>query len=83
MPPPPAPSRPRLRTPDDHGYRGIYVVAVVTYETTKTRADTQSCAVGYFPCGNLTSTCVAQELHCDGVEHCPNGADEAYENCRE
>ncbi|KAI0237393.1 hypothetical protein LSAT2_012101 [Lamellibrachia satsuma] len=61
----------------------LLLLAVVTYETTKTRADTQSCAVGYFPCGNLTSTCVAQELHCDGVEHCPNGADEAYENCQD
>eukprot|EP00057_Strongylocentrotus_purpuratus_P023686 XP_011678160.1 PREDICTED: relaxin receptor 2-like [Strongylocentrotus purpuratus] len=30
---------------------------------------------GFFPCGNLTQ-CVAQQFQCDGIEHCPNAADE-------
>ncbi|KAI4874587.1 hypothetical protein NFI96_000024 [Prochilodus magdalenae] len=33
------------------------------------------CALGQFPCGNL-SVCLPQVLHCNGVEDCPNGADE-------
>ncbi|KAK2188560.1 hypothetical protein NP493_128g02024 [Ridgeia piscesae] len=62
----------------------LLLVAVVTYESATTSSDiAQSCAIGYFACGNLTTTCVAQEFHCDGVEHCPNGADESYEYCRE
>ncbi|EHB05932.1 Relaxin receptor 1 [Heterocephalus glaber] len=36
------------------------------------------CPVGFFPCGNVT-TCLPQQLHCNGVDDCGNRADE--ENC--
>ncbi|XP_014668844.1 PREDICTED: relaxin receptor 2-like [Priapulus caudatus] len=40
-----------------------------------------SCPLGEFPCGNL-SMCILQKFQCDGLEDCPNGADEAYQLCQ-
>ncbi|XP_053113614.1 relaxin receptor 1 isoform X2 [Hemicordylus capensis] len=36
------------------------------------------CALGYFPCGNITK-CLPQALHCNGIDDCGNQADE--DNC--
>uniref|UniRef100_A0A8B9JBB6 Relaxin family peptide receptor 2b n=1 Tax=Astyanax mexicanus TaxID=7994 RepID=A0A8B9JBB6_ASTMX len=37
----------------------------------------EGCTLGQFPCGNL-SVCLPQVLHCNGIEDCPNGADEEH-----
>ncbi|KAB0370463.1 hypothetical protein FD755_018425, partial [Muntiacus reevesi] len=36
------------------------------------------CDLGYFPCGN-TTTCLPQQLQCNGVDDCENHVDE--DNC--
>uniref|UniRef100_W5L480 Relaxin family peptide receptor 2b n=1 Tax=Astyanax mexicanus TaxID=7994 RepID=W5L480_ASTMX len=44
---------------------------------TNSRSVSEGCTLGQFPCGNL-SVCLPQVLHCNGIEDCPNGADEEH-----
>ena len=41
------------------------------------------CPKGTFPCGGNSSLCIEQHKQCDDRRDCPNGEDEAYENCGE
>ena len=41
------------------------------------------CPEGTFPCGGNSSLCIEQHKQCDDRRDCPNGEDEAYENCGE
>ncbi|XP_068079928.2 relaxin receptor 2a isoform X1 [Danio rerio] len=42
-----------------------------------TRAMTEGCPLGQFPCGNM-SVCLPQVLQCNGHKDCKNGADEEH-----
>ncbi|XP_056322799.1 relaxin receptor 2a isoform X2 [Danio aesculapii] len=42
-----------------------------------TRAMTEGCPLGQFPCGNM-SVCLPQVLQCNGHRDCKNGADEEH-----
>ncbi|KAG9340153.1 hypothetical protein JZ751_021877 [Albula glossodonta] len=57
----------------------MYLAALITLiEPATDKLYPDICPLGQFPCGNL-SVCLPQPRHCNGMQDCPNGADE--ENC--